>query len=148
MNKINQPIQVIGFSIVTDNEAAFKENTIGKLWENFANSKLSEKLSNITSPKVFAVYSDYESDHNGKYRLTVGHAVSDIDHLPAGLTAVVIPTGDYQNFKAKSMAPEDIIATWKNIWQTDATKLRRTYKTDFEEYNEDGMSINISCEHQ
>lgn len=148
MHKIDKPIQVIGLSIVTTNEAAFKENTIGKLWENFANSKLSEKLNNITSPKVFAVYSDYETDHTGKYRLTVGHAVSDINHLPEGLTAVAIPSGDYQAFKAKSAAPEDIVATWKNIWQTDATKLRRTFNTDFEEYTEDGMTINISCKNR
>jgi len=61
MDEINNPIYIVGISKITSNEAAQNENEIGKLWDVFSKTPIKEKLNNIISDSIFAVYSDYES---------------------------------------------------------------------------------------
>lgn len=145
--EINQPIHIVGMSTITTNEAAFKQNTIGKLWAEFQATPIQEKLANITSSSIFAVYSDYASDYHGQYKLTIGYAVSDAYNIPQGFTAATILPGKYKTFKCKSPAPEDIIATWKMIWQQIDTKvLQPNFIVMFEEYKDNEVTINIGYE--
>lgn len=137
MSNIDKSIKIAGISTVTSNEAAFNQNTIGKLWGEFLAAPIREKLSNLSSSSIFAVYSDYESGYEGKYKITIGYAVNDNGKLPDGLTAVTIPSGNYKIFKSKSNAPEDIIDTWKMIWQMDPKVFQPDFEIMFEEYKED-----------
>jgi len=146
MNEINTPIYIAGISKVTSNEAAMTDNEIGKFWDMFSKAPIKEKLQNIISPSVFAVYSDYENGHQGKYKLTIGYAVKDPNHIPDDLSAVTIPAGNYKGYKAKSLSPEDIVAVWQTIWATDVNALNRNYVADFEEYRANEVVISIGYE--
>lgn len=136
MNQIEKSINIAGISTVTSNEAAFNQNTIGKLWAEFLKSPIKEKLADISSSSIFAVYSDYEDGYNGKYKITIGYAVEGDNKIPDGLTKTTIPAGKYKIFKTKSPAPEDIIDTWKKIWQIDSNEFQPNFVTTFEEYKD------------
>lgn len=141
MNEISDAIKIVGISTITSNEAAFSQNTIGKLWETFLKTSIKEKLTGISSTSIFAVYSDYEDGYKGKYKITIGYAVKDVDKIPEGLTTVTIPAGKYKIFKSKSQAPEDIINTWKMIWQIDSTIFQPNFVTTFEEYKDNNEVV-------
>src|SRR5688572_5644230 len=141
MNTITKPIYVVGMSIITSNDVAEKE--IGEHWALFLKTPIKEKLTNIISSSVFAVYSDYENGCQAKYKLTIGYAVSSLEDAPQELTAVTIPAGNYKIYQAKSRTPEDIIAVWQEIWATDANTLPRNFIADFEEYSEHGVTVSI-----
>src|SRR4051812_2286164 len=107
-------IHIIGLSIITSNDVAHHE--LGALWGRFLTSPIEEKLGKLESPDLFAVYSDYENGYQGKYRATIGYAVSDPNNIPEGLSMVTLPAGQYKVYQAKSPAPEDIVAAWQSIW--------------------------------
>src|SRR3989339_529998 len=106
---MNKPRTIVGMSIVTSNDAAQNQNTIGKLWEAFLQSSIKEQLKNISSPSIFAVYSDYENGYMGKYKITIGYAVDDLSAIPKELSVVVIPSGNYKVYHSKSQDVQDII---------------------------------------
>lgn len=141
MNQIESAIKIVGISTVTSNEAAFTQNTIGKLWDEFLKMSIKENLTDITSSSIFAVYSDYEDGYNGKYRITIGYAISNINKIPNDLTIATISAGKYRSFQSKSNAPEDIINTWKMIWQIDSNTFQPNFVTTFEEYKDNNEVI-------
>jgi predicted transcriptional regulator YdeE len=59
---------VTGFHVRTKNSDEFNEKTakLPSLWQQFYASDLAANAN------VFSVYSDYESDANGMYTVTVG----------------------------------------------------------------------------
>lgn len=145
MNTRDNSIHIIGISSIASNDESGFEK-IGSLWHSFLNKPFKEKLVNMVSSNIFAVYSDYENGHKGKYKLTLGYAVDDIIDIPDELSAVTIPAGNYKVYKANSPAPEDIFATWQTIWSTEPNLLPRNYVADFEEYAENTVTINIGCD--
>ncbi len=136
------PIHVIGMSIVTTNALAFSAGTIGQLWHAFMHTPVKEQISSVISPDIFAVYSDYEHGDRASYRLTIGYAVDRHEKVPEGCVKVTLPEGIYQNYPAKSCAPEDIVATWQAIWNIPAEVRQRRFLVDFERYQENG-SVSI-----
>ena len=143
MGQSSEMINVIGMSIITTNEAAQHNNTIGKLWDDFAKASLHQKLNHIISPSVFAVYSDYENGYHSKYKITIGFAVDNLNSVPDGLTAIIIPAGHYKTYLAKSSAPADIINTWQEIWALDPEQFPRSFIADYEEYKDGRVMIHI-----
>jgi predicted transcriptional regulator YdeE len=143
MHKINNPIHIVGISKITSNEAAQNENEIGKLWDVFLKTPIKEKLKDIISDSIFAVYSNYENGHKGKYLITIGYSVKDPNNLFEGLTAVTVPAGNYKEYKAKSPSVEDIVAEWQAIWASDSNVFHRSFVADFEEYKGSEVVINI-----
>lgn len=141
MNNLERPINIIGISTVTSNAAAFQHNTIAKLWNEFLSTPIKEQLTDITSSSIFAVYTDYENGYEGNYKLTIGYAITDTQHIPKGLTVTTIPAGKYQAFPSKSQAPEDIVNTWKTIWQIAPTILQPNFVATFEEYKDNNEVI-------
>lgn len=143
MTKLDNAIYIVGISTITSNEEAFKSNTIGKLWDEFAKSPIKEKLDTLSSNNVYAVYSDYENDHTGKYKITIGYAINETKNIPSQYSVMTIPSGKYQQFKPKSLSTEHLVETWQTIWKTNPELLQRNYKADFEEYNDKDVSIYI-----
>ncbi len=146
VSEINKAIKIVGISTITSNELALNQNTIGKLWGEFLSSSINDKLADISSSSIFAVYSDYENGYQGKYKITIGYAVNDISNIPDGLSTVTIPAGKYRIFNCKSGAPEDIVETWKTIWQIDPNVFQPNFITTFEEYKDNEVSIYIGYE--
>lgn len=138
---------VVGVSVVTDNARGTQD--INALWERFFKESVGQFVPNKVDDVIYAVYSDYEGDHEAPYRLTVGYRVNSAvpaanDHGPlkAGpdLHHVQCHSGEYAVMSAAGEQPQALIETWKAIWSSD---LERSYQSDFEIYGprffEDGV---------
>ncbi|MBC1376614.1 AraC family transcriptional regulator [Listeria sp. FSL L7-0091] len=108
--------------------------------ENF--SPIAELWGEIMADKptgdIFAVYSNYASDYKGDYDLLVGTKGWDEER------SVVIEAGEYLVFSVDNASHKGVEEAWQRIWAQDS-KLKRTYKTDFEWYHTNGkIDIYIS----
>ena len=117
---------VTGLQIRTSNARAME--TIGPLWGRAHAGGLAGLPTPAEHDRLYAVYSNYESDHNGEYDFTIGRAVYP-DEVPEGMTHVRIPSRRYAVVTAKGEMPGALIESWMQIWAAD---LPRAFKTDFE----------------
>lgn len=119
---------VTGLQVRTQNTDEFNAETarLPCLWQQFYASDLA------TSETLFEVYSDYESDANGLYTVTVG-VTSDRTEF----SSVKIHTGNYLVFQGTGPMPLTVVETWKRIWDyfETHTEYQRSFISDFEEYS-------------
>ena len=121
--------KVIGVSIVTTNENGQSYEDMGKLWGRFF--EVSAQILNKKSDKIYAVYTDFETDYTGKQTAIVGYEVNSLDNIPDGFVGREIGGGKYTKILAKGEMPNAVMQTWKEIWGKDK-ELNRRYTTDFE----------------
>lgn len=130
---------VIGIEARTDNA---KESTangiIPKQWQKFFSEGMPGQIQNKTSSNLYAVYSDYASDHNGEYTYVVGAAVKDGTAAPSGMAVRRVPAGQYAVFTSDVGPFAKVVpAAWQRIFKLEEEgKLKRAYKTDFEIYDQ------------
>lgn len=135
---------VIGVSTITSNEDGKATEDINALWERFFELQTGQIVTAKYDDIIYAVYSDYEGDHNKPYRITIGYRVPDDTPVPTphknDLFKVQVNQGDYGVMSAQGQQPKALIETWEAIWSSD---LNRLFKTDFEIYGprffEDGI---------
>jgi predicted transcriptional regulator YdeE len=130
---------VLGIGVVTSNaaEANPARGKIAGLWTRFYQDDLLQKIPGKKNPAVpLAVYSDYESDQTGEYRLIAGAAVDPGVSTPEGMLRATIPAGNYLLFEAEGDMPSVVIETWKTVWShfLEPSGHVRAYATDFEMY--------------
>lgn len=133
---------VTGFSIRTQNKDEFNEETakLPNLWQQFYASDLA------TNAHIYGVYSNYDSDANGFYRVTAGVESSDAS---AKLSTVTIQDGNYLVFQSTGPMPTVVVKTWKRVWEffETNTEYRRNFISDFEAYSSsDQVAIYIGLE--
>jgi predicted transcriptional regulator YdeE len=136
-------VEVAGFTIAgiqarTNNEKeATAEGIIGRQWHKFIDQGLAA-ISEKTGPNLYAVYSEYDSDHTGEYTFMVGAPVKATAAPPGGMILKQIPPGKYAVITTQKGAfPKVIPEAWEKIFQLEESgKLKRTYDTDFELYDE------------
>lgn len=134
--KINS-FPIIGIAVRTTNENQQAAQDIGALWNRFMNEGILDKIPNKIDQTIYAIYTDYESDHTGAYTTILGCKVSSVNEIPEGMTAKEIAQGMYQKFIAKGdLTKNAVVDTWMNIWNAD---LKRLYTTDFEVYGEKAL---------
>lgn len=119
---------VLGVSIVTDNEKGTDD--INALWERFFKDSIGQQILDKVDDTIYAVYSDYEGDHEAPYRLTIGYRVSN-DNTPIDMHRVSVQPQEYAMMSAAGQQPQALIETWEAIWSSD---IDRSYATDFEVY--------------
>lgn len=133
---------VTGFSVITQNSDEFNEKTakLPSLWQQFYSSELASNAN------IFGVYSNYDSDANNPYTVTVG---VKSDHAQTQLNSVIIQAGNYLVFQGTGPMPATVIETWKRVWaffETN-TEHRRNFISDFESYSgPDQVAIYIGLE--
>ncbi len=124
MNEINQErIVVKGKMIRTDNQSI---EEIIQLWSDISKMGISGE--------IFAVYSNYESDHNGKYDLLIGNNNLELDNK------ITIEAGNYLVIDVENSSPEMIGEAWYKIWNNQTIYDKRLFTTDFERYFTDGSA--------
>ena len=69
-----EALNIVGVSIITDNQKGTDD--INALWERFFKDSVGQNIPNKTDDVIYAVYSDYEGDHEAPYRLTIGYRVN------------------------------------------------------------------------
>lgn len=115
-------IEIDGFSVkgnsITTSNA---ENKFSELWGEF--------FGTYAGGEIVGVYSNYESDFNGKFLFTIGVICGE------GEGSLRVGGGKYAKF---SIADRDRIAdVWNFVWKSE---LDRAYCSDFEKYNADGSA--------
>jgi predicted transcriptional regulator YdeE len=137
---------ISGISVTTNNKNEMNEETskIADLWNDYesqnAYSATHDKANNSS---MYGVYSNYTSDLNGDYDVTVGVEVTK------SKKAIVIEDEKYLVFKNEGELPQVVIDTWKEIWDyfENNDEYKRKYSIDFEHYTkEDEIEIYISIE--
>ena len=127
-------IFIVGLAVRTANAPGQAEVDIPKLRERFYHENVAEKISNRMNNDLIVVYTDYEGDYQKPYTCLIGHAVSDLNQVPEGLTGRAIPAATYAVFDVEGTFPASLINAWGKVWKMT---LDRTYKADFELYPED-----------
>ena len=130
-----EPFQIIGIQIETTNENNQAEADLGRLWGKLYPDDISSKIPNKSSVDTYAVYTDYESNYQGRYSVIIGHKVHSLQDVPDGMVGKQIDGGKYQEFIAKGEMPQAVVDVWKEVWKKDA-QLKRAYTADFEVYSE------------
>ena len=128
IEQINE-IKIAGIKTITDNKEGI--SLIPQLWGQFFNDNIIETIENKTpSTKMFAAYTEYESDENGKYTFLLGAEVQDIKTNKTITAFATIPAGKYAVFTIDNK--DKVIDVWQYVWQRT---LDRNYITDFEAYD-------------
>lgn len=113
---------VLGSIKRMDNQEAGE--AIGKMWEAF--------LKENKPLPYYSIYTNYESDHTGKYDYYLAVKADTLEK--ANFT---IPAGNYLKIPVVPNNVEGVVKTWQEIWAQDDT-LPRTYQADFEKYEANG----------
>ena len=125
---------VVGISVRTTNENQQAAKDIGMLWNRFMSEGITSKIPNKIDDTIYAVYTDYESDHTEAYTTILGCKVSTVENVPNGMISKEIAEGDYQKFIAKGdLTKNAVVDVWRTIWNLN---IDRSYTTDFEVYGE------------
>jgi len=131
---------VVGIEARTSNaKEGTGDGVIGKQWQKFFQDGVLEKIPNKVDGNTYAVYSDYASDKNGEYSLTIGAKVRDGSPAPPGLVLKTVTAGNYTVVTSeKGPVAKVVVAAWQRVWaMEDRRELApRAYKTDYELYDQ------------
>jgi len=141
------PLRWAGLGARTSNAAEMDPSTarIAGLWQRF----LAEAHGKALPARLpYGVYSDYESDVNGPYTLTVGVRVGEDEPVDGALAQVRAPAATYLVFEGRGEMPALVFRLWQEVWDhfaADRTDYRRAYGVDFEEHRApDEVAIHVS----
>lgn len=138
---------IVGVTTRTTNKDGQAVDDINALWQRFFEDAVGEAIPHRMGEAIYAVYHDYEGDHEAPYSLTIGCRVEKLDEtLPPGLDAAFVERGDYMIFAAQGEQPKALIDTWQSVWKSD---IKRAFRTDVEVYGarffEDGLHEILVC---
>jgi predicted transcriptional regulator YdeE len=132
---------VIGIQVRTNNA---KETAAGGLipgqWQKFFKEGIADKIPNKIGPTIYAVYTNYASDHNGDYDFIIGMKVGSVSEIPSGMAATKLPKGRYAIVPSATGPVSQIVPqAWRSVYRLDDSKQLggvRAYKADFELYDQ------------
>jgi predicted transcriptional regulator YdeE len=134
-----EEFQVIGILARTSNSREMSgQGVIGGQWGKFFKDGVLDKVPNKVDSTIYAVYMVYESDRKGEYDFVIGARVSNASVVPPGMVARKIPKGRYAVVTtAKGPVEQVVPQAWQEVWSLeDSKQLTRTYKADFEIYDQ------------
>ncbi|WP_461452417.1 GyrI-like domain-containing protein [Mucilaginibacter sp.] len=135
---------IVGIAVRTTNQNGQSKKDIDDLWFKFMDDNLIKHIPNRESNDVYCVYTNYETDHTGKYTAILGCKVNSLANISNRFTAVSISAGKYQVYSLKNKLSEVISAAWQHIWTSD---INRKYTYDYDLYSSDaenGMKISLA----
>ena len=137
-------LMVSGISTVTNNQLEMSEENgkIAQLWEDyFAKDVYKKTFDKSNSDFMYGVYSNYDSDVSGNYKVTVGVEVTKAKN------AIVIEDKKYLVFTKQGELPMVVVELWEKIWDyfEKNSDYERAFEIDFEKYaKEDEIEIYVS----
>jgi len=93
----------------------------------------------MDSAVTVSVYTEYESDHLGKYTVLVGSPVTASLGQYAEYEVTEVPDGSFLLFTARGQMPVALVETWQQIWAyfEGDVPYERAYSADFEIHHQD-----------
>jgi len=135
---------ISGVSVTTNNKNEINEDTqkIASLWEQYDKEHIHAKtLNKSRDSSLYAVYSNYTSDLNGDFDVTVGVEVTKPKNV------ITIENEKFLVFTMTGELPEVAFEAWQEVWDyfANESEHERTYNIDFEKYSKrDEIEIYIS----
>lgn len=134
-------IKLVGITARTSNSIEMNVDTakIGVTMQRFFMGGMSAKISQRKNPgRVFAVYTNYESNEHGAYTYFLGEEVSSFEGVGPEFETLTISGQTYIKLTSNpGPIPAVVINLWQNIWGMQASELggQRAYVADFEIYD-------------
>jgi predicted transcriptional regulator YdeE len=128
-------LMLLGISITTNNENEKNEETqkIASLWAKYDEENIFGKtLNKLSNTSFYGVYSNYVTDVNGDFDVTVAVEVTKNKNNP-----IIIKNQKYLVFKKEGELPEVSFEAWQEIWEyfENNSDYERAYGVDFEKYS-------------
>ncbi|SMF47413.1 GyrI-like domain-containing protein [Pseudobacteriovorax antillogorgiicola] len=138
MTKLDvEKFRVVGIAARTSHRTENSSKAkIPHLWKRFFAERILEKIPNRVNPqKVFAVYTEYDSDEYGEYTFILGTEVSEFRNIPEGMIGKTIKQDNYEMIQSEDGPFREVVPkVWKKVWKNDKLREKRKFETDFESY--------------
>lgn len=85
---------------------------------------------------IYAVYSNYSSNHSGNYDLLIGTETAELPN------SIALENCQYMEIPVEGNSIDNVGKAWQKIWSNSDIEAKRAYQTDYEKYSQDG-SIKI-----
>lgn len=137
-------LMISGISTITNNELEMNEESskIPQLWEEYFQQDIYKKtFDKAKNDYMYGVYSHYQFDEKGDYKVTVGVEVTKPKN------AIVIEDKKYLVFSKQGELPMIVTDLWEEIWDyfEKNDEYERAFEIDFEKFtNEDEIEIYVS----
>ena len=134
------------------NLIGFKERTSNLNEMNADTAKIKKTfikfLQTLSFKRLFSVYTEYESDHNSNYTYFCGKEFLKNEIIENGLETIKTEEQIYLIIKTDfGDFPNVILEAWEKIWEIpfNSLGLKRSYKTDFEIYENTTNDFSKGC---
>lgn len=130
-----QPLRsfpVIGITVSTSNADGHAAKDIPEVWARFWSANIAAQIPGRLGEDIYSVYTAYEGDYTQPYTTLIGYKVENLDHIPEGLSGLMIQEGPYMKCVAKgNLSKGAVFNAWLEIWNAE---IPRAYAADFEVY--------------
>ncbi|MDP4508907.1 GyrI-like domain-containing protein [Nonomuraea sp. NBC_00507] len=141
-------LTVVGYVIRTTNadEMDPARAKLPALWQRAGAPGAFAHVPGRVDENLYAVLTDYESDHNGAYTQIVGIGVRTVPRLPEGMVAVRVPAGQALRVEARGPMPQSLVEAWQRVWKHTESggTPSRSYTTDLEVHHPQGADLYIA----
>ncbi len=141
-------ILVVGYAARTSNvtEADPARAQLPALWARAGAPGAFAHVPGRADENLYAVVTDYESDHHGAYTQIVGIAVRTAARLPEGMVAVRAPGVPSMKLEARGPMPGALADCWQQVWKhTEAGATpARAFTTDVEVHHPEGVDLYVA----
>ncbi|MBB2913146.1 putative transcriptional regulator YdeE [Streptosporangium becharense] len=136
---------VIGHAVRTSNADEMEpgRGRLGALWARASVPGAFAYVPGRVDENLYAVLTDYESDHHGAYTQIVGVAVRSAAALPEGMVAVRVPAVPSLKLEARGPMPGALLESWQRLWKHTESggTPARAFTTDLEVHHLGGVDI-------
>ncbi|MFC5814241.1 GyrI-like domain-containing protein [Nonomuraea harbinensis] len=139
---------VVGFAVRTTNadEMDQARAKLPVLWRRAGAPGAFAHVPNRVGENLYAVLTDYESDHHGAYTQIVGTAVRTVPRLPEGMVAVRVPAARTLKVEARGPMPQALVEAWQQVWKHTESggTPARAFTTDVEVHHPGGVDLYVA----
>ncbi|MCK2217802.1 GyrI-like domain-containing protein [Actinomadura sp. ATCC 31491] len=139
---------VVGWVVRTSNadEMDPARAKLPALWQRAGAPGAFAHVPGRLDENLYAVLTDYESDHHGAYTQIVGVGVRTAPRLPEGMVSVRVPGGQALLVEARGQLPQALVEAWQQVWKhTEAGGVpARAFTTDVEVHHPGGVDLYLA----
>ncbi|MBB4916259.1 GyrI-like domain-containing protein [Streptosporangium saharense] len=139
---------VVGHAVRTSNAEEMEQGRgrLGPLWARASVPGAFAHVPGRIDENLYAVLTDYESDHHGSYTQIVGVAVRSAAALPEGMVAVRVPGVQALKVEARGPMPGAIVEAWQQVWKHTESggSPARAFTTDLEIHHAEGADLYVA----
>ncbi|MEU4225734.1 effector binding domain-containing protein [Nonomuraea sp. NPDC026600] len=141
-------LTVVGIAVRTSNadEIDPARAKLPVLWQRAGAPGAFAHVPGRVDENLYAVLTDYESDHHGAYTQIVGIGVRTVPRLPEGMVAVRVPAGTALRVEARGQMPQAIVDAWQQVWKHTESggTPPRGFTTDLEVHHPGGADLYVA----